>query len=293
MSEVAVVGAGRMGRQIALQCALHGVSASLHDAIPEALSAAQAFSGEYLEGRVQKGRISSADRDAALGLVRFEADLAAAVREADFVIEAIVEEFSLKRDLFGELGRLCGPATILATNSSNMRASRLAEGVPHPERVINLHFFNPVLAMDLVEVVVHPAVTPQVEEAALGLCRRIGRTPVLLRQEIPGFIVNRIFRALTREAMNLLEGGYASIEDIDLAVKKGLGHPMGPFELMDMAGIDVTYLARLDEYGETGDEASRPNEVLARLYEEGSLGRKTGQGFYSYKDGERPPAVRP
>lgn len=286
MNKVAVIGAGSMGRQIAVHCAIKGLEASLYDMSGEVLSKAQQFSDEYLESRVQKNRLTREESDRARSRLEISSSVEECVSGATVVIEAIIEDFSLKAELFGKLGALCPPPTILASNSSNIVSSRLARVTQGPERVINLHFFNPVLAMDLVEVALHPEVSPEVEHAALKFCREIGRTSVVVRKEVPGFIVNRIFRALTREAMNLLEGGYASAEDIDLAVTRGLGHPMGPFYLMDVAGVDVSYLARLDEYQETGNEASKPNQILEQLYREGRWGKKVGHGFYEYPDAD-------
>lgn len=282
MEKVTVVGAGAMGRQIAVQCALSGCPVALNDVRAETLDVAARFGREYLEGRVAKGKLAPADRDDALARLRYCADLAAAARDADVVIEAIVEQFEPKAALFRELDRLCGPEAILATNSSNIRGSRLAAVTTRPGQVLNLHFFNPALVMELVEVVVHSGVPPEVCERAVAFCRRIRKTPVVLRKEIPGFIVNRIFRALTREAVSLYEEGYASAEDIDLAVVKGLGHPLGPLRLLDTTGIDVSYLARLDEYNETGAESAKPNRTLKAMYERGEWGRKTGKGFYTY-----------
>lgn len=273
-----------MGRQIALHCALKGIDASLYDLSSDVLASARKFSGEYLESRVTKNRITDDQRRQASARMKYADSLESCVAGASVVIEAIIEDFAPKAELFKTLGKLCPPPTILASNSSNIVGSRLASVTEGPERVINLHFFNPVLVMDLVEVVLHPSVTPDVEKAALEFCNDIGRTSVVVRKEVPGFVVNRIFRALTREAMNLLEGGYASAEDIDLAVTRGLGHPMGPFYLMDVAGVDVTYLARLDEYQETGDEAAKPNGILERLYSEGRWGKKVGKGFYDYPE---------
>lgn len=278
MEQVAVVGAGAMGRQIALQCALSGFAVQLNDSRSEALQAAEKFCGDYLDGRIAKGKLAPGDKDAALARLRFDSDF----READIVIEAIVEAFEPKAELFRRLDELCKPDAILATNSSNIRASRLAAVTAHPERVLNLHFFNPALVMELVEVVVHPGVSKTVLQDALEFCKKIRKTPIVLRKEIPGFIVNRIFRALTREAISLYEEGYASAEDIDLAVMKGLGHPMGPLRLLDTTGIDVSYLARLDEYNETGKEAAKPNRTLKEMYERGEWGKKTGKGFYTY-----------
>ena len=282
MEKVAVIGAGSMGRQIAVQCALHGVTVALYDLSPEMLANARRFSEEYLMSRVQKNRITDGERIETLERIIFAPSLEICVEGTSIVIEAIIEDFTLKSRLFETLGQLCPPPTILASNSSNIVSSRLAEVTVGPNRVINLHFFNPVLVMDLVEVGFHPAVSPEVQETAVAFCRVIGRTPVVVRKEVPGFLVNRIFRSLTREAINLLEGGYASAEDIDLAVTKGLGHPLGPFRLMDMAGIDVTYLARLDEYQQTGEESAKPQTILERLYQQGRWGKKVGHGFYDY-----------
>lgn len=282
MDKIAVIGAGAMGRQIALHCALHGLDVHLNDSVAASLQAAEKFTREYLEGRVAKGRINREQQQAALSRLHFTADLARAAEGVSLVIEAIVEQFEPKAALFRELDRLCPAEAILATNSSNIRASRFAHVTTRPQRVLNLHFFNPALVMELVEVVVHPAVTADIVDAAVDFCRRIGKTPVVLRKEIPGFIVNRIFRALTREAVSLYEQGYASAEDIDLAVTKGLGHPMGPLRLLDTTGIDVSYLARMDEYNETGDEMAKPNRALKEMYERGEWGKKTGRGFYNY-----------
>lgn len=284
MNKVAVIGAGTMGRQIALHCALSGLQVSLHDSRPEGLEQARRFVSEYLDGRVAKNRISEVAKNAALARLSFASELAAALGDADLVIEAIIEQFEPKAELVRQVDALCPPHTIFGTNSSNMRASRLAEVSKRPERVLNIHFFNPALVMELAEIVVHPAVPEDVLEAVVAFCRRIGKIPVVLRKEIPGFIVNRIFRALTREAISLLEQGYASAEDIDLAVTKGLGHPMGPLRLMDASGVDVSYLARLDEYQETGVESSKPNQLLKEMYERGEWGKKVGKGFYTYAD---------
>lgn len=285
MEQVTVIGAGAMGRQIALQSALRGFTVVLQDNRTSALEEATAFYRDYLDSRVAKGRLTPVDCGSALARMRTSAALEDAARDADVVIEAIVEQFDPKAELFARLDQVSPPAALLATNSSNIRGSRLAEVTKRPGQVLNLHFFNPALVMELVEVVVHPAVTEPVIERAMAFCRRIGKKPVLMRKEIPGFIVNRIFRALTREAVSLLENGYASAEDIDLAVVKGLGHPMGPLRLLDTTGIDVSYLARMDEFKETGVEAAKPNKLLEQMYERGEWGKKSGRGFYDYTSG--------
>lgn len=286
MEKVAVFGAGAMGRQIALQCALRGFPVVLNDSRAEALDAANTFYAEYLDGRIAKGKLSAEGKAATLGRLRTTTDVADAAKDATLVIEAIIEQFEPKAELFKKLDAICGPDTLLTTNSSNMRGSRLAEVTQRPGQVFNLHFFNPALVMELVEVVVHPQVSEAVVTRAVEFCRAIGKAPVVMRKEIPGFIVNRIFRALTREAVSLYEEGYATAEDIDLAVVKGLGHPMGPLRLLDTTGIDVSYLARMDEYKETGVESAKPNRALKEMYERGELGKKSGKGFYTY-DGDK------
>ena len=282
MERIAVIGAGAMGKQIALQSALNGFDVSLNDSRIEALQQARSFVDEYLDGRIAKERITPERKEAALAALHFTPELDVAVKDASIVIEAIIEHREPKLVLFRELDRVCHPQTILATNSSNICGSQLAEVTKRPSRVLNLHFFNPALVMELVEVVAHPAVPTDVIEAVVDFCRRIGKRPILIRKEIPGFVVNRIFRALTREALALYEGGFASVEDIDLAVTKGLGHPMGPFRLMDLAGVDITYLARKDEYEQTGVETAKPNSTLEEMYRRGEWGRKSGKGFYRY-----------
>ncbi len=289
MDKITVIGAGVMGWQIALQCALHGFGVALNDNQPDMHATVGKYAREYLAGRVAKGRITAEQEAAALAKLHLEPQLAVAVAGA--------RRWSSKRLSSSSSPRPpCSASSISSArllrywrpNSSNIRGSRLAAVTGRSERVLNLHFFNPALVMELVEVVVHPTVAADTIEAATAFCRRIGKIPVLLRKEIPGFIVNRIFRALTREAVRLYEEGYASVEDIDLAVTKGLGHPLGPLRLLDTTGIDVSYLARMDEYNETGDEMARPNRTLQEMYEKGQWGKKTGRGFYSYSsDGEK------
>jgi len=286
MERVAVLGAGAMGRQIALQTALSGLPVTLNDMSQEALKSARTFSAVYLDGRVAKGKITPEKKAATLGNLQFTTDLAAAVGDASIVIESIIENREAKLAVFRELDKLCRPDAILGSNSSNICASELAAVTQRSGHVINLHFFNPVLAMDLVEVVATEVVPEPVVQQALKFCKDIARTPILIRKEIPGFVVNRIFRALTKEAILLYENGYASCEDIDLAVTKALGHPMGPFTLMDMAGVDVTYMARKDEYDQTGNELAKPPRTLEEMYKSGAWGKKVGKGFYTYPRAE-------
>jgi len=288
MKKIAVIGAGAMGRQIALQCALKGVQVCLQDIREEGLNEAEEFAHHYLDGRVAKGELSDDESRSALASIELTNDLAYAVSGVALVIEAIVEKIESKLELFRKLDVLCLADTILGTSSATIRASRLAEVTGRPGRVLNIHFFNSALVMELVEIVARPEVPEEVIRPVEVFCRKIGKVPVVLRKEISGFIVNRIFRALTREALSLYEDGYASADDIDLAVMKGLGHPMGPLRLLDNTGIDVSYLARLEEYKETGVESTKPNRILKEMYDRGEWGRKSGKGFYSYDDDNNP-----
>jgi 3-hydroxybutyryl-CoA dehydrogenase len=196
------------------------------------------------------------------------------------VIEAVFENLDAKLDVWRALGRHAPAEAILASNSSTIAISRLAGEVPGPERCCNMHFFHPVTVMQLCEVVRGPATSDATVDTAMEFVRSIDRVPVLIRKEVHGFIVNRILFAASEEAMRLLEGGYASFEDIDTAVKKGLNWPMGPFELLDFSGLDVFYGAIEDRARLEGGPGAP--EVLRQKVESGELGRKSGKGFYDY-----------
>jgi 3-hydroxybutyryl-CoA dehydrogenase len=280
--KLAVIGAGSMGAQIAQQAGLHGIDVALQDKDREQLRKAQASNRGHLERRVEKGRLTQRDSENALDRVRLTTELEEAAQDADFVIEAVFEDLDLKRSIFGDLDRVAPSEAVLATNSSTISVSKIAEGVRRPERCVNMHFFYPVLVMDLVEIVRGPQTSDETVTRATEMARAMGRTPVLLNKEIDGFIVNRILHAATQEAYRLLDAGVASFEDIDTAVEKGLNWPMGPFRLGDFSGLDVTYSARLHMYRTTGDERYRPSPQLEAKVKAGRLGRKTGEGWYRY-----------
>lgn len=282
MTTLAVVGAGSMGAQIAQQAALHGVEVTLQDKDAAQLDRARASNRGHLARRVEKGKLSQESVDAALSRVRATTDLAEATRGVDFVIEAVFEDLDVKRAIFKEIDDLAPQDAVLASNSSTIGISKLAGAIRRPERCLNMHFFFPVLVMDLVEIVRGPQTSDHTVERAVTLAHEMGRTPVLLNKEIDGFIVNRILHAATQEAYRLLDAGIASFEDIDIAVEKGLNWPMGPFRLGDFSGLDVTYNARLHMYRSTGDERYRPSPQLEAKVRAGKLGRKTGEGWYRY-----------
>jgi 3-hydroxybutyryl-CoA dehydrogenase len=282
VTQLAVVGAGSMGAQIAQQAALHGVNVQLQDKSAEQLNKALESNRGHVMRRVEKGKLDKAEAELALSRVRTTTDLAEAVSGADFVIEAVFEDLQLKRAVFAELDRAASPETVLASNSSTMGISKIAGATSRPERCVNVHFFYPVLVMDLVEVVRGPQTSDDTVERAMAMVREMGRTAVLVNKEIDGFIVNRILHGATQEAYRLLDAGVASFQDIDTAVEKGLNWPMGPFRLGDFSGLDVTYNARLHMFKTTGDERYRPSPQLEAKVKAGKLGRKTGEGWYRY-----------
>ena len=282
--KILVVGAGAMGSQIGMVCALAGYDVAVQDVVEDALKRAQEQLKDRMSRNVEKGRIEQEKVDAAFDRMTFTPDLQGAVADADYVIEAAVERLDVKREIFAELDEAAPEHAILATNSSTIVSSRIADATKRPDRVCNMHFFNPALVMKCVEVVRNPETSDATVETAVELTRRIGKSPVVLEKEVSGFVANRILGALMDEAVDLYEAGVSSFEDIDTACKTALGHPMGPFELMDFTGIDVNYHVRMDRYEDTGDESMKPKKSVVEKYEKGELGRKTGKGWYEYDE---------
>lgn len=282
IKKICVVGAGNMGHQIALQAALSGFTVTCTDVSEEALKKAESFADTYMPQRVSKGKLTQEAADAARANITFVRSLEEAAQDADFAIEAATEKLDLKRKIFAQLDKACPPHAILATNSSFIVSSKVADVTSRPEKVCNMHFFNPALVMKLVEVVHGPHTAPETAEVTMELCRALGKLPVLLNKEIYGFLVNRILAALNNEALFLLDQEIACAEDIDMAVVNALGHPMGPFRLMDLTGVDLNYHIAMERYLETGDSAEKPSPTVAQMYARGEWGKKAGKGFYKY-----------
>jgi 3-hydroxybutyryl-CoA dehydrogenase len=288
--DVLVVGAGAMGSQIAMVCALAGYRATATDVAQDALGRAEQQLRRRVGRTVEKGRLTRDDAAAAFDRLTLTTDLDAAAARADFVIEAAVEKLDVKREVFARLDSAAPEHTILTTNSSTIVSSQLADATARPDRVANMHFFNPALVMRCVEVVGGPATSAATLATTVELTRRLGKDPVVLRKEIPGFVANRILNAVRDEALYLLEQGVSSVEDIDTACRTALGYPMGPFELMDLTGIEIGYYAKLARHADSGDARDVPSPTVMALVQRGELGRKTGKGFYAYDDqGRRHP----
>ena len=282
IKNICVVGAGNMGHQISLLCAIHGYKTTCTDVIPDILKKAEKFADTYLPGRVEKGKLTKEQAEAARKNISFTLDLKKAAKDADFVIEAAIEVLDTKRQVFADLDRLTPSHAILATNSSAIVSSLIADATQRPAKVVNMHFFNPALVMKLVEVVKGPHVSDETAKITMELCEKLEKVPVLIKKEVEGFLLNRIFRVITREALWMLEMGVASVEDIDKACVYGAGHPMGPFRLMDLTGIDLNFIMTMEKFRKTGDFADLPAPSVAEKYVQGYYGEKTGKGWYDY-----------
>jgi len=282
IKKICVVGAGNMGHQISLLCAIHGYKTTCTDVVPEILKKAEKFADTYLPGRVEKGKMTKDVAEAARKNISFTPDLKEAAKEADFVIEAATEILDLKRKIFADLDRHAPAHAILATNSSYLVSSLIAGATKRPAQVVNMHFFNPALVMKLVEVVKGPHVSDETAKATMDLSEKLEKIPVLLKKEVEGFLLNRIFRVIGQEALWMLEMGIATAEDIDKACVFGAGHPMGPFRLMDLTGIDLNYIRSTERFKETGNRSDLPFPGVVERYIKGNYGEKTGKGWYDY-----------
>jgi 3-hydroxybutyryl-CoA dehydrogenase len=279
---VAVIGAGTMGRGIAHVAALGGYRTILEDLLPHALRRAESEIRSNLDKAVQLGKVSADDAQAAAGRVEYAGSVEEAAREADLVIEAVPEELESKIEIFTLLDKVCRPGTILASNTSSLSITEIAGVTYRANKCIGMHFFNPVPKMKLIEIVRGKETDDETLFAAVEVGKRMGKEVVVIK-ESPGFITSRINAMIGNEAFYMLSEGIAAAEDIDKALKLGLNHPMGPFELVDLVGLD-TRLHILEYLHQTLGEKYRPAPLLVQYVEAGRLGRKTGRGVYEYPD---------
>jgi 3-hydroxybutyryl-CoA dehydrogenase len=275
-----VVGLGAMGAgiaQVSVQSGYETVGREVSDELNER---ARATIDRYLGRAVEKGRMSEADKDAALGRLALTTDLDD-LADCDLVIEAIVEELEPKRQLFADLEGICRPGTILATNTSALSVTKIAEATQRPERVIGMHFFNPAPVLPLVEIVRTERSSDEAVDVAYAWAERAGKQPVRCN-DTPGFIVNRVLIPLLNDCVRVLDEAGVSPEDLDKAMTNGAGWPMGPCALVDLVGIDIHVHASEALHAALGEDRMAPPERLLAMQREGKLGRKTGEGFFSY-----------
>ncbi len=279
----AVLGSGTMGHGIAQVLAACGVATRVYDVSTELLQRARARIAENLSKGVEKGKLTPAEREATLGRITAETDLATAIDGVDVVIEAVPERLELKRELFERLGAALGPDVLLATNTSSLPITRIAQAARHAERVTGMHFFNPVHVMKLVEVVAAEQSSAAAVQLSLDLARRMGKDPIRV-QDSPGFASSRLGLVIGLEAIRMVEAGVASAEDIDKAMTLGYGFPMGPLRLTDLVGLDVR-LAIAEFLAQELGAHFAPPQLLRDKVARGELGKKSGRGFYEWAPG--------
>jgi 3-hydroxybutyryl-CoA dehydrogenase len=279
---IAVIGAGIMGRGIAHVAALGGYRTVLEDLIPGALRKAEDEIRANLDKAIELKKVSSGDADAALKRLEYAGSVEEAAREADLVIEAVPEEMESKIEIFTLLDKICRPGTVLASNTSSLSITEIASVTYRAKKCVGMHFFNPVHKMKLLEVVRALETDDETIAAAADVGRRMGKEVVVIK-ESPGFITSRINAMIGNEAFYMLQEGIASAADIDKALKLGLNHPMGPFELVDLVGLD-TRLHILEYLHKTLGEKYRPSPLLVQYVKAGRVGKKSGRGVYEYQN---------
>jgi len=282
IKNVGIVGSGTMGRQIALNSAINGFTVALADQSPDALAMAKKWCNDYLVKSVEKGRIKQTEANAALSHICWTQSVEQAVKDVDLVVEAIIEKPEIKKELFTNLNKWAPKDALLTSNSSYIPSSSYKDVVDNPSRLANLHYFNPAMRMELVEIVRGEHTANDTVAALKEFVTANKKICILVNKEIEGFVVNRLLRAMQDEGYYLLENGVASFSDIDLGAEKGLNWPMGPFRLMDLTGLDLNYYNRQKKYEQTGLVEDRPPQELVKRFEKGEYGRKSGKGWYNY-----------
>lgn len=275
---IGVCGAGAMGTGIAHVAAQAGYQVLLRDLESERVQRAVAQIDGLMQKAIAKGKLTEEDRQATLGRITPVTDLAT-FASADFVIEAVFEDLPLKKAIFAELDRICPPGVVLATNTSSMSITEIAAATQRPSRVVGMHFFNPAQVMRLVEVIHAYQSSAEAVQIAMAVARKMGKDPIEVRKDSPGFIVNRILLPMMAEAIRVVEEGIATPEEVDQAITLGLNHPMGPFTLLDFTGVDVCHNALAYLHQEFAQPHYAPPQLMKQMVRAGRLGRKTGKGF--------------
>ena len=292
MLNVAVIGSGTMGNGIAHVFAQHGFPVTLIDLNSAALDKAWTTIGKNLDRQVAKGGLSEDDKAATLNRLQRSTSLAEGVRDADLVVEAATENVNVKLDLFRQLDELTKPSCLLATNTSSISITRIGAVTRRPDKVIGMHFMNPVPVMKLVEVIRGYATSDEVTERVMELSRQLSKVPTEVN-DYPGFVANRILMPMINEAIYSLYEGVAGVEEIDTVMKLGMAHPMGPLQLADFIGLDVCLAILNVLYDGLGNQKYAPCPLLVNMVTAGRLGAKSGEGFYSWTAGSKDLVVAP
>jgi 3-hydroxybutyryl-CoA dehydrogenase len=279
--KIAVIGAGTMGSGIAQIAAEAGFIVNLVDMEQAFVDRGIGNIRKFVGKKVEKGKLTQAQCDDIFSRLIGTTDMKKAVEGVEMVVEAVFEKFELKRDIFQKLDALCPPSVILASNTSTLSIANLAAATKNPSRVIGTHYFSPVPAMRLVEVIKGKETSDATAKRTVELCKKFGKTPIVVK-DIPGFIVNRFLCLIYNEAANMIYNGSSGAEEIDQAMKLGCNWPMGITEIMDLAGVDVCAFAIEAMYQMTGEERYKPSPLFEKMIAEKKLGRKTGEGFYKY-----------
>lgn len=281
---VCIAGAGFMGAQIGLHCAVKGYNIRLVDNLERSLEQASGRLSQELDTRLANNQIDKDEKDYILSRIQFTTRMEEGVSGAGLVIEAVPERLEIKRKVFSHLDDICSKNTILATNSSSIRVSLIEDATGRPDKVLNMHFYAQVWQRPMVELMRGTATSDETIEKALLFARTIGVTPLIVAKESTGFIYNRVWRAIKKECLHLVDEGVASHEDVDRAFMIALGVSIGPFGMMDRVGLDVVRDIEMVYYGESGDPGDAPPKLLLDKIQKGELGIKTGKGFYTYHD---------
>lgn len=283
IKKVLVIGAGTMGGGIAQLCAQRGFDTVITDISQELSDNARFRIEQGLDRRLGLGKITEEDKNAVLSRIFTAVGLSPA-RDVDIVIESIIEDLEIKKKVFSELDEIARPDVILATNTTSLSISAMADATNRPEKVVQMHFFNPPVIMKLVEIMPGQKTSMETLETAADFARQLGKDPVVCKNEAPAGIVSRVLGQMLNEATWIVASGVAEPADVDKAMKLGANHPMGPLQLIDMIGLDI-HCAKMETlYNTLGDPRYKHPELLEEMIEAGRLGKKTGKGFYDYKD---------